>query len=629
MTNLLTQDHRILEKGPLEFRPFGTNADGQPIQDASGIIVKANVEYLDRSVNRRHGREAGARAIAELVRLLNERSLDPAYHVTPDFLRNEWNSYSYEFVMFLGEFCKDLSGDPDFPFAVGRETLISPVIKAMSLPLSISEIFGLFPYFGKKYTRGSLSFEVVQVTASSAVIRMRLSDSLRRQFGPYQRACALMICQSSKAGLASIPDRIHAMQSPAVITDARCMAEGDECCEWAFAWTPEGASSRFWPMMGSLATGGATFAYLRAWHPAMSGLEASLVSLLAATALGLFWAHRRLLKDMAAHRQFMEKQRLAVGAQHEELCRAYLKQERTTVELQQTVAQLTSLNLQVESLNLELEAKVQRRTNELERLNQDLAVANSQLHTVDHLKSLFLSHVSHELRTPLTAIKGLVDNLLDGLLGRMDERQTRYLTRVNVNVHRLIRMIAELLDLSRIESGKLDLSPAPVSLCHLVADATGQMQPLVLAKHQTLDIRRPETELIIWADPDKVHQILTNLLDNTIKFTPVNGRITVEIGREGSHSATVSVRDTGMGIAPESLPKVFDLFYQSHHSAAKSAPTGLGLGLAIVKSLTDLHQGTVTVRSVVGRGSEFHVRLPIRPTGNPLDCVGSSHEGSQ
>ena len=151
MFELLSKDHPITEKGMMEFQPFGTDTNGQRIQDASGVTVAANVEFLEESVRRRLGPEAVEGTVAEMVRLLNERIHDRAYHVTLDFLKNQWNSYSYEFVMFLGETCADLSGDPHFQFNLGREKLIPAIIQVLGRPFSVSQIFRTFPHFGDKY----------------------------------------------------------------------------------------------------------------------------------------------------------------------------------------------------------------------------------------------------------------------------------------------------------------------------------------------------------------------------------------------------------------------------------------------------------------------------------------------
>ena len=128
MTTLLSKDHRILEKGTMEFRPFGVDSRGNSIRDASGVLVRANVDYLEEFVSSRQGTEAGQKAVEELCCLLNERIADPSYHVNPENLKNYWNSYSYEFVIFLAEFCGIISGDPNFQSNMGEQKLLLPAL---------------------------------------------------------------------------------------------------------------------------------------------------------------------------------------------------------------------------------------------------------------------------------------------------------------------------------------------------------------------------------------------------------------------------------------------------------------------------------------------------------------------
>ena len=167
MADLLSKDHRITEKGMMEFRPFGVDAQGNKIRDASGVTVVANVECLEESVAEARGREAGQKAVADLCRLLNERINDQAYHVTPQLLRQVWNSYSYEFVCFLGEFCSEISGDQRFQFHVGEKKLVSPIIQTLGRPFSVSQIYRMFPHFGQKYAKGSILFSTGAITDRS------------------------------------------------------------------------------------------------------------------------------------------------------------------------------------------------------------------------------------------------------------------------------------------------------------------------------------------------------------------------------------------------------------------------------------------------------------------------------
>jgi len=230
-----------------------------------------------------------------------------------------------------------------------------------------------------------------------------------------------------------------------------------------------------------------------------------------------------------------------------------------------------------------LEVKVRERTAELEQ--------------ADRVRSQFLSHVSHELKTPLTSIKGFLQNLLDGLTGPLNEKQQRYLSRMLENSDRLIRMIEALLDRTRIQSGRLDLVPGEIDLGRCVADAVEQLRLLAQAKHQTLEAVAPPAPLMVLADRDRLIQIVTNLVQNAVKFTPEGGSIMVTVRQENQTLAGVSVRDTGPGIPPEFLDQIFDPF----------------LGLSIVRTLVELHGGTIAARSEPGQGAELSFTIPLLP----------------
>jgi signal transduction histidine kinase/CheY-like chemotaxis protein len=272
------------------------------------------------------------------------------------------------------------------------------------------------------------------------------------------------------------------------------------------------------------------------------------------------------------------------------------------LELMMTVAHQVAIALdnasayeQIEDLNVGLEAKVRERTAELEQ--------------ADRLRSQFLSHVSHELKTPLTSIKGFLQNLLDGLTGPLNEKQHRYLSRMLDNSNRLIRMIEDLLDRTKIQSGRLDLIPGEIDLGHCVADAVEQLRLLAQAKRQTLETAVPPVPLIVWADHDRLIQIVINLVQNAVKFTPEGGSITVTVRQENQMLAEVSVRDTGPGIPPEFLDQIFDPFFRVKQ--ARSGIKGLGLGLSIVRMLVELQGGRIAARSELGRGAELHFTIPL------------------
>nr|MBI3613478.1 HAMP domain-containing histidine kinase [Nitrospirota bacterium] len=250
---------------------------------------------------------------------------------------------------------------------------------------------------------------------------------------------------------------------------------------------------------------------------------------------------------------------------------------------------------------------------------RELETANQKLRELDHLKSAFVSIVSHELRTPMTSIKGYVENLLDGISGPLNDRQAQSLERVKCNADRLTRMTNELLDLSRIEAGLIDLRLEPIAIPELVADVVDGAQAFAQPKSITLRQRYDEALPPVTADRDKLHQVLTNLIHNAIKFTPRHGLILVEAATVGEQ-VQICVSDSGCGIPEQELILVFEKFYRG--PSAPIETRGAGLGLSITKSLVELHGGRIWVTSSQGQGSRFCFTLPIE-THIESDASGS------
>ncbi|MGH7181207.1 MAG: GAF domain-containing sensor histidine kinase [Nitrospiraceae bacterium] len=736
---LLPTDRTILEREVMEFRPFGLDEQGQTIRDMSGMSIRAVVVYLESSQAREQGASAGSQSVEDLCHLLNQRINDPVYHVTPEFLKNAWNSYSYEFTAYLYEFCERMSGDPRFLYRGGMEKA-SSIMQVLARPFSLSQIYGMFPYFGNKFASGSIEFRVVAVTSTSATLAMKFSDRTLRQFGPYRRRCAQMVCQAAQGIMAAVPVRVHGLP-PATLTEMSCIAHDAEWCQWSIRWQPERQAtwrsrvwqtmagsvrppvSHFreleeatsstamvgnpgratsidqvasvapsngyatWPFWGALA--GLTLAAgLRVINPLASLSEAVLLGLMPVLGARMLinW-HLRL--ESRQRELLIQEQIRSVESRHEDLREAYSEQEQTRVELRRKVVQLTALHQagllfgstldreallqkvletltsdlrydramisfydpirrvvmdarvlgvspeiqtfararevpvtdpmspegvvllqgqpllvedvqavwdrihplnqqfalltqtkswvavplkvkdrilgsltvdrvrahsltqddlelmmtvahqvaialdntsayqQIEDLNVGLEVKVRERTAELEQ--------------ADRLRSQFLSHVSHELKTPLTSIKGFLQNLLDGLTGPLNEKQQRYLSRMLDNSDRLIRMIEALLDRTTIQSGRLELVPVEIDLGPCVAEAVEQLRLLAQAKQQTLEAVVSSAPLIVWADHDRLIQIVTNLLQNAVKFTPDGGPHRGD-GEEGKSDARWCLR---------------------------------------------------------------------------------------
>ncbi len=230
---------------------------------------------------------------------------------------------------------------------------------------------------------------------------------------------------------------------------------------------------------------------------------------------------------------------------------------------------------------------------------------------VERLRNEFFSMVSHELRTPLTSIKGYVDLLQSGATGEVSPEQREFLDIIKTNTDRLVKLINDLLDLSRIDAGRLDLHLQAVDITLLARQVVNTLRPLINDKqqHVTLDLA-PNTPPV-WADNDRVVQILTNLISNAHKYTPSGGTIAITIRPVNDH-VRVDVQDNGIGISPEDQPHLFSRFFRAKNRVTQQSP-GTGLGLAITRSLVEMQGGEIFVTSTPNQGSTFSFTLPIEP----------------
>jgi len=202
----------------------------------------------------------------------------------------------------------------------------------------------------------------------------------------------------------------------------------------------------------------------------------------------------------------------------------------------------------------------------------------------------------------------------------LNEKQHRYLVRVLENSDRLIRMIDDLLDRTRIEAGQLELLLGEVDLRVCLIDAVEQLRPLAATRRQTLELLNPEGSLTVRADKDRLIQVVVNLVQNAIKFTSEEGLVTVQAELCDDGMARISVRDTGPGIPTEFIEQVFDSFFRIRQNR-RGGPKGLGLGLSIVKTLVELHGGTVAAGNHPGGGAEFTFTVPLSRTVGPRSLL--------
>jgi signal transduction histidine kinase len=270
---------------------------------------------------------------------------------------------------------------------------------------------------------------------------------------------------------------------------------------------------------------------------------------------------------------------------------------------------VTEKTMELEIINRELS----KRTKELARSNEEINTVNERLKELDRMKSGFVSNVSHELKTPLTAIGSLADNMLDGITGPLNEKQTRYMSGIKESADRLARLIHDVLDLSVIETGKVELKLTTFGVASLIHEVAEAMRSVADEKNLALEIPQANGNLAAWADRDKITQVLTNLIANAIKFTASGGRVRLALeATPESDWLRLTVADTGPGIPPEEAKRIFDEFYQINQRGGEKIK-GVGLGLAISKKLIEMHGGTINVESTIGVGSAFSFTVPARP----------------
>ncbi len=236
----------------------------------------------------------------------------------------------------------------------------------------------------------------------------------------------------------------------------------------------------------------------------------------------------------------------------------------------------------------------------------------TELHQIDEMRHDFVANVSHELRTPLASLKLMVETLLDGAL-EDQEASKDFLEKIYLETDRLARLVSDLLDLSKIDSGRLKLNYRQVSLADLVDLVITKLEMNIHLAGLEVEVDIPEN-LTLYADEDKLSQIMINLLDNAIRFTPREGSIRVEASQKDKE-VTISVSDTGIGIPKEAIPRIFERFYRVDRARSRESG-GTGLGLSIVKNLVKAHKGRIEVESEEGQGTKFIIILPNEASGD-------------
>jgi signal transduction histidine kinase/DNA-binding response OmpR family regulator len=288
----------------------------------------------------------------------------------------------------------------------------------------------------------------------------------------------------------------------------------------------------------------------------------------------------------------------------------------------QMMAQVEKGKVGLEKAHNELELRVEERTAELvtaqkkvEAYSESILRAKEDIERASRFKDQFLSTMSHELRTPLNAVLGFSELLADSRYGPLSERQLRYVNHIHTSGQHLLRLINDILDLSKIEAGRLQLSLEDVAVDSSFAEVCESLQPLVEKNAHQL-IQSAPRGLVVRADATRFRQMLMNLLGNAIKFTPKGGKIELA-ARQSGEMVRIEVRDSGPGIPPEEKKRIFEAFHRMNQTEKTSE--GTGLGLAITRKLVELHGGQLDVESQPGAGSCFFFTLP------GMCCAKSDH----
>lgn len=255
----------------------------------------------------------------------------------------------------------------------------------------------------------------------------------------------------------------------------------------------------------------------------------------------------------------------------------------------------------LKKLNEELDEKVSQRTNEL-------ALANLELQELAKMRAEFISTASHDLRAPLTGVLGFAELLLRDKAGPLNEASKRYIQSIYQSGKDLLAIIEDFLELSRVDSGKLQINRQEINVADGISHSVAAMESLFAAKKIQLKVEFDENLPTLNADPNRFNQMLTNYLSNALKFTPEGGTVTIKAERPGDF-IKVSVIDTGIGISLEEQKRLFERFFQAE--ATRYSIRGTGLGLSIVKQLTEAQGGTVGVKSELKKGSIFWFTLPV------------------
>ncbi len=554
--------------------------------ELSGFSMRSALLYLDEHCG-----------VEETDRFLEAHGMTRAYLEDP----NNWISFDFahDLLALIRDRCRSEKACWEAGTYTVRREILGPAIwtgaKSVGTP---SLVFKQWVEHSKVYNRVG-EFRILQAEKNRLVL-----EYLPR---PEYAEADKLFCLHRMGQFAAIP-RIWGMPT-AFCRETRCTAQGDASCVYEFSWQER--PSYLYPAVGTLC--GGLFGLLAHGQVDPGGV----VPFWVLTALLLFIGYlsgktldlrRTLRRNEAVGREQLQALESAVDSISEKY-----------VELQESQKALEEAHEELKKHRDHLEELVEERTRELAESKRRLEESYEKLQELDRMKMRFFTNVSHELRTPLTLTLSPVEAMLQGEMGPLSGQQRFYLEHVHTNALRLLKLINNLLDLSKLEAGKMALEIGRYDLNEFVQEIVDSFRPA--GEKRGIEVRceggPPVPDL--YFDRDKVEKVLINLIGNALKFTPEGGTVAVR-WEKGAEQVSISVLDTGPGIPEKDLDRIFDRFVQVDDSLSRRHG-GTGIGLALAREITELHGGGISAANRPEGGAVFTFTLPLgeREVHGPAD----------